>query len=54
MQNTFISSMINKKWFEEDVFKNAEMKIFSDFYLENIQNCSFVKVVYVTEYVCIF
>lgn len=33
---------------------NAKMKVFSDFYQENTLNCSFVKVAWVPEYVCIF
>lgn len=33
---------------------NAKMKVVSEFYQENTLNCSFVKVAWVSEYVCIF
>lgn len=33
---------------------NAKMKVFSDFYQKNTLNCSFVKVAWIAEYVCIF
>lgn len=42
-QNTFLSSTLNKKWFNGCSFMNVRVEVFNDLYKKNAFNRSFVK-----------